>query len=105
MNTAPDYEEGLTPAQVAKLRARTETMRALNAANRTEWASAAKEGLIDRRSTHMEWVASPDSCDLCRELNGSTTKFLGHWVDRNGLRIDTPPAHPGCRCREVLGFD
>lgn len=85
--------------QRGELIARTETMSALNAGTTASWHVAEDAGLVPA-GTEKEWVAgrTDRTCPQCAGLFGKRVplkaKFPGGYV--------APPAHPGCRCRQVL---
>lgn len=74
------------------------SMTAVNSGQRAAWNQAAEERLL--RDPRRVWVAYPDACDLCDELNGERTDRDGIYPGDGG---DGPPLHPACRCIEELG--
>jgi hypothetical protein len=44
-----------------------------------------------------KWLAAPDCCDLCQEMDGVTTGLDEPYADG----IDGVPLHPQCRCNEL----
>lgn len=69
----------------AMMIARTETARAL---------SAGTLDAYDRMGIHkVQWVADPDCCDICTELNGNVYTI----AEAEPLQ----PAHPNCECAWV----
>lgn len=82
--------------------ARTETMRASNAAQNMAWAQAANDGLIDVTVMRRYWLVTPDDrlCDYCegvRDLNpGGVTLDDDFQTDLGP--VPYPPLHPNCRC-------
>lgn len=93
----------LLDGTLADLLARTEMIRAANAAAITSYRRAGVERLA--------WVADSDSCQYCRKLNRTVTpvtkpflepgEFLARKNGRTLLVRDAvfgPPLHWGCRC-------
>lgn len=48
-------------------------------------------------SLKRRWVAKKDACPLCKSLNGMERMFGAPY----GM-IEQPPAHPNCRCHEII---
>ncbi len=73
----------------AKLIAATETTRAYANGNRVSWGAS---GLVDE----VQWFTGQDElvCPVCGDLAGKTARLDGTFPGG----IETPPAHPGCRC-------
>jgi hypothetical protein len=108
--------EGRDPAQVdrmvarvvARLRrqraqviARTETNRAMNLGRRGTWRDLVAQGLLDPARWRRQWLTvlpAPGVCPICAPLDGTTAPIEGPYPDGS----DGPPAHPLCRCSEVL---
>lgn len=66
---------------------------------RTETASAYSQGSILAYEesgvvSGIEWLAGPDECPECAELNGKIVGLGDEFADG----INYPPAHPACRC-------
>jgi len=47
-----------------------------------------------------QWLTAPDElvCEICSEMNGVKVNLNGYFDLPNGQTVDTPPAHPNCRC-------
>jgi HK97 family phage portal protein len=89
--------------------ARTETLKASNAAARDAYAQS---GYVKQ----IEWYVNPDACNICEEFSGKVIEVDGtfapqgtsvDYTDENGEDaqyllsyedIDEPPLHPNCRC-------
>lgn len=82
--------------QRAEMIARTETIRAANIGQQELWQQALEGGYIDRTALQV-WVASPDACDDCVDLDEQVAE-LGQPFDGPEGPILGPPAHPNCRC-------
>lgn len=78
--------------------ARTETMRASNEGQVQAWDQATEQGLLTGTES-KEWITTPDDrlCPVCAPMDGETVA-LGDRFDVDGESIDSPPAHPNCRC-------
>ncbi|MEN6605935.1 MAG: hypothetical protein ABFD60_01730 [Bryobacteraceae bacterium] len=106
----PDRIETLTTRYADRLLrvrsksiAQTETMRSMNQGTEASWAVAMKTGLIDN-TTRRVWIASPDACEFCLQMDGEETGVDEPWETDDGP-VDTPQdAHPNCRCTEGLMF-
>lgn len=101
----PERIETLTDQQTARairyradMIARTETIRSSNDGQRALWADAQTRGLLPEGQAQV-WIASPDACDVCRDLDGETAP-IGEPFASGDMG---PPAHPQCRC--ALGLD
>lgn len=87
--------------------ARTETIRASNAAQHMAWGQAADKGLLDRTATRVFWLVTPDDrlCDFCAEvpdLNQDGVALGGYFQSDLGP-VMFPPLHPQCRCVTYIG--
>jgi SPP1 gp7 family putative phage head morphogenesis protein len=87
--------------------ARTETIEAQAQGRNDSWQLAREEGLMPD-DTLREWVAAMPSdrtCPICRQLDGQRVA-LGEPYDSAvlGTTVQRPPAHPQCRCTEILVF-
>jgi len=69
----------------AEMIARTETARADVSGQVLGWKAAGV--------TEKEWLAAPDCCDECQELDGETAPIEGAFA--GGADV---PLHPQCRC-------
>lgn len=82
--------------------ARTETMRAANAGANEAVHQAVEEGLLDRQTTRIGWMVTPDDrlCPLCEaipDMNPDGVPVGGYFQTPDGP-IKEPPLHPQCRC-------
>lgn len=87
--------------QRAQMIAWTETNAAVNAGQRATWKDLVHEHLIDASAWQREWLTvlpAPGVCPICAPLDGLTAPIHGVYPDGT----DGPPAHPNCRCSEVL---
>lgn len=85
----------------ARTIARTEANAAMNRGNRAAWRDAVAKGLIDAHAYQREWLTvlpAPGVCEVCEPLDQKRAPIHGVYVDGS----DGPPAHPNCRCTEVL---
>lgn len=81
--------------------ARTETNAAMNRGNRAAWRDLAHRGLLDASAWRREWLTvlpASGVCPICAPLDRGTAPLHGVYSDGT----DGPPAHPNCRCTEVL---
>jgi hypothetical protein len=83
--------------------ARTELMTAMNTGRMAGWHQDAERGLLDPATSVKEWLASPDSCDVCQELNGTVVTGIDSPFDAGlfGL-VRSGPCHPHCRCTVLI---
>lgn len=72
----------------ADMIARTESAKADVAGNIEGWRVS---GVVDKK----EWIAAPDCCDDCQELDGQIVDLDDSFEGDGG---DGPPLHPRCRC-------
>jgi SPP1 gp7 family putative phage head morphogenesis protein len=72
----------------AEMIARTESAKADVAGNIEGWRVS---GVVDKK----EWIAAPDCCDDCQELDGQIVDLDDSFDGDGG---DGPPLHPRCRC-------
>lgn len=93
-------------ASRAKTIARTETIFAQSRGRRDAWIVAEESGGLP--PVEREWVTQPPSanpaapCPICLPLNGTKAPLKGVYESSVGA-IEGPPAHPRCRCTEILG--
>lgn len=101
---ASELTDLLGDAERAELIARTETMRASNEGQQAAWDQALDTGLLTGREK-QEWITTPDDrlCPICEPLDGQVTDLDGKF-DVDGEQVDSPPAHPNCRCTVALSF-
>jgi len=87
--------------QRAEMIARTETNAAVNAGQRATWRDLVEAQLLDPSAWRREWLTvlpAPGVCPICLPLDAQTAPLHGVYPDGT----DGPPAHPNCRCTEVL---
>lgn len=87
--------------------ARTETLRASNAAMHMAWGQAADKGLLDRTTLRRFWLVTPDDrlCEYCEavpEMNPNGVALDGYF-DTDLGSVMYPPLHPNCRCITFIG--
>jgi SPP1 gp7 family putative phage head morphogenesis protein len=86
---------------------RTETIEAQSQGRRDSWKLADEEGLIPP-GTEREWAAATESdrtCEICLDLDGQKVALNESYDSAVlGEKVDRPPAHPNCRCTEILDF-
>lgn len=68
--------------------ARTETAKADVQGNLAAWRAS---GVVQRK----QWLAAPDCCDECQELDGEVVDMDDQFPNGGG---DGAPLHPQCRC-------
>lgn len=82
--------------------ARTETIRASNAGQQELWRQAAEQGLVDMQTAKRKWIVTPDDrlCPICKAIpamNKEGAAINQSFQTPIGL-VQSPPAHPSCRC-------
>lgn len=82
----------------AELIARTELMDAANQGALEAMSSAQDAGLLSANATKV-WIASPDACDDCLDLDDEEVALDDDFSSGD----DAPPAHPNCRCSIGVG--
>lgn len=86
--------------------ARTETMFAANAGQHELWLQGEEQGVVpgEARRRWSITAGNPKSpvCPICRDLAGQEVGLHDEWETSDGRRLKNPPAHPSCRCAEVL---
>lgn len=86
--------------------ARTETLRASNAAQNAAWVQATDDGLLDRGAVRRQWLVTPDDrlCPYCAvvPLMNVGGVALGGFFQTPLGAVPYPPLHPQCRCITVL---
>jgi hypothetical protein len=99
------YESDLLRSRANRI-ARTETTAAQAHGRNAAWQSAKEADALP--PVERVWTAPPASpnpnrpCEICLDLDGKTAD-IGEPYDSEELGpIDHPPAHPNCRCTEVL---
>ena len=84
----------------AEMIARTETLR--YNAHATEQAFV-DSGIVEGK----QWIANPNACPQCADLNGTTVGLGKKFLDKGGMinevvfdyeDIVAPPLHPSCEC-------
>lgn len=85
--------------------ARTEIMDASMSGRYLGWEAGVTAGYISNESV-KEWIAEPDACPICRELDGKLIGWNEQWQFPEGVTAGStnrmPPAHPNCRCAVVI---
>lgn len=76
--------------------ARTESVRASTLAQQDLFETAVDQGEIESDAWEQEWIASPNACDECNDLDGETTEIGGEFPDPGGS--GPPDPHPACQC-------
>lgn len=89
--------------------ARTETIRAGNAAQDMAWEQAATNGLLNRTTLRRQWLVTPDDrlCVYCAQVPGLNPggRPLGVAFETPFGLMLRPPLHPNCRCvLQLVGF-
>lgn len=82
--------------------ARTETLRASNAAQDMAWEQAADNGLLNSRSMRRSWLVTEDDrlCPYCAAVPSMNEggRAMGEPFDTPLGPVERPPLHPQCRC-------
>jgi len=79
--------------------ARTERMRAHNEARLLSYQQAIDDGLMSREHSRKVWSTGPfDVCPICVGMAGTEAKMSEPFTLPNGAQVQSPPAHPNCRC-------
>lgn len=90
----------------AKTIARTETIRAANAAQHMAWQQAADIGLLDINTLRRFWLVTPDDrlCEVCEAIpeDNPDGVALDEDFDTDLGPVAYPPAHPNCRCATYI---
>ena len=118
----PDRVDRLT-AKLLRRRAITiahhETMTASNVGQKATWQKMVADDLLDPETTRQVWIVTDDDklCELCAPMEGeavaldedftSTVKGVlpSERKPYDGVTVETPPLHIGCRCTTALEFD
>lgn len=100
------YRERMLQMRAVNI-ARTETMRASNAAQNMAWGQAADKGLLDRVTTRRFWLVTPDDrlCEFCEavpDMNPGGVALDGYFETPFGPVL-YGPLHPQCRCITYIG--
>ena len=103
-NMGAEYASKLLQSRTRTI-ARTEIIDASMSGRYLGWESGVTAGYISADSV-KEWVAEPDACPICRELDGKIITWNEEWTFPEGVSAGTsnrmPPAHPNCRCAVVI---
>ena len=92
-----DYGERLL-GQRAQMIARTEIAYAQNQGQEEVWSAAREAGLLPD-SARRRWEVDGDPCPICVDLNGQEVGLGENFTTSDGDEIQSPPAHPNCRCQ------
>ena len=103
-NMAAEYAAKLLDARTRTI-ARTEIIDASMSGRYLGWEAGVTAGYISNDSV-KEWIAEPDACPICRELDGKLIGWNQEWEFPEGVTAGStnrmPPAHPNCRCAVVI---
>jgi hypothetical protein len=103
-NMAAQYAAKLLEARTKTI-ARTEIIDASMSGRYLGWEAGVTAGYISNDSV-KEWIAEPDACPICRELDGKLIGWNQEWEFPEGVTAGStnrmPPAHPNCRCSVVI---
>jgi hypothetical protein len=83
--------------------ARTEPMRAANEGNAALMNQAIDAGYLDAATDRKFWLVTPTDkpCEMCQaiaEANIAGVPLNQPFINPDGDPLDTPPAHPNCKC-------
>jgi hypothetical protein len=83
--------------------ARTETMTAINRGRHELWRQLEEDGALEP-GAQRQWLTSDDErvCPICGPMDQQVTRISGSYTLPGGASLDHPPAHPACRCTEVI---
>jgi hypothetical protein len=103
-NMAAEYAAKLLDARTRTI-ARTEIIDASMSGRYLGWEAGVTAGYISNDSV-KEWIAEPDACPICKELDGKLIGWNQEWEFPEGVTAGStnrmPPAHPNCRCSVVI---
>lgn len=103
-NKAAQYAAKLLEARTKTI-ARTEIIDASMSGRYIGWEAGVTAGYISNDSV-KEWIAEPDACPICSELDGKLIGWNQEWEFPEGVTAGStnrmPPAHPNCRCSVVI---
>jgi hypothetical protein len=103
-NMAAQYAAKLLEARTKTI-ARTEIIDASMSGRYLGWEAGVTAGYISNDSV-KEWIAEPDACPICKELDGKLIGWNQEWEFPEGVTAGStnrmPPAHPNCRCSVVI---
>lgn len=87
----------------AEVIARTESMTAVNQGRASMWRQLQDDGGIEANAK-KEWLTADDErvCPICGPLDDHKPIPLDGTYSTAVGALSHPPAHPGCRCTEVL---
>jgi hypothetical protein len=98
------YRDELLKRRAERI-SRTETISAQAQGRKDSWRMAEEAGQLP--PVEREWVSAPPSpnpnrpCEICLDLDGRRASVNGTYTSLEG-EVDGPPAHPSCRCSEIL---
>lgn len=89
--------------QRAETIARTESMTAINQGRVAMWQQLAEDGALDE-DTKRQWLTADDErvCPICGPLDEHPPIPLDGSYQTSIGTVDHPPAHPSCRCTEII---
>lgn len=100
------YENELLKKRAERI-ARTETIAAQAAGRNQAWQVAADSGALPENVERV-WRAAPESdnpnapCEICLDLDNQPAGLGEPYQSKYLGSVDMPPAHPQCRCTEIL---
>jgi hypothetical protein len=86
--------------------ARTETVEAQSQGRFGAWQEANDRGLLEQ-GTVRQWVSAGEprrTCPICLGLDAKTAPVDKPYESDIAGEVMRPPAHPSCRCTEILVF-
>lgn len=103
-NMSAQYAAKLLDSRTRTI-ARTEIIDASMSGRYIGWEAGVTAGYISNDSV-KEWIAEPDACPICSELDGKLIGWNEEWQFPEGVTAGStnrmPPAHPNCRCSVVI---
>lgn len=102
ITSADAYAERLINSRALTI-ARTEVMTGVNYGQTEVWNEAFEAGYVNKDNYVKEWSTAFDElvCDICGPLDGTKVN-IDDFFDVDGQLLDSPPAHPNCRCLKSL---
>jgi hypothetical protein len=100
------YREKLIRSRAQTI-ARTETIAAQAQGRNAAWNQAKDSGDVPPNVERV-WVSAPESpnpnrpCEICLDLDGKTATLTGNYSSAFEGAVFAPPAHPNCRCTEIM---
>jgi hypothetical protein len=86
--------------------ARTERMRAHNQARLLTFQQAVDSGIASAEHSRKQWQTGPfDVCEICVPMQGQERKVAEPFALPSGAQVESPPAHPNCRCTMTMRTD